>query len=85
MQTANAMPLALGVVPEERRAAGLKHVVDDIHAHEDHVTAGEVGYPYMLRALMEGGRSDVLMAMMMRKDGRWEPVVCSLMFVVCYE
>lgn len=67
-QTANAMPLALGVVPEDKRAAVLEHVVADIHAHEDHVTTGEVGYPYLLRALMEGGRNDVLMAMMMRKD-----------------
>jgi alpha-L-rhamnosidase len=67
-QTANAMPLALGVVPEDKRAVVLEHVVADIHAHEDHVTTGEVGYPYLLRALMEGGRNDVLMAMMMRKD-----------------
>jgi alpha-L-rhamnosidase len=67
-QTANAMPLALGVVPEDKRAAVLEHVVADIHAHEDHVTTGEVGYPYLLRALMEGGRNDVLLAMMLRKD-----------------
>jgi alpha-L-rhamnosidase len=67
-QTANAMPLALGVVPEERRAAVLAHVIADIHAHDDHVTAGEIGYPYMLRALTEAGRSDVVMAMLMRKD-----------------
>lgn len=67
-QTANAMPLALGLVPEAQQAEVLEHVVADIHAHNDHVTAGEVGYPYMLRALMAGGRSDVVMAMMMRKD-----------------
>jgi alpha-L-rhamnosidase len=67
-QTANAMPLALGLVPEERRAAVLEHVVEDIHAHNDHVTTGEVGYPYMVRALTENGRSDVLLAMMLRTD-----------------
>jgi alpha-L-rhamnosidase len=67
-QTANAMPLALGIVPEDRRAAVLEHIVADIHAHQDHVTTGEVGYPYLLRALMEGGRNDVLLAMMLRKD-----------------
>ena len=43
-QTANAMPLALGVVPAERRAQVLAHIVADIHSHNDHVTAGEVGY-----------------------------------------
>jgi hypothetical protein len=67
-QTANAMPLALGVVPEERRAKVLERVVVDIEEHEYHITTGEVGYPYMLRALMEGGRNDVVMAMMLRKD-----------------
>jgi alpha-L-rhamnosidase len=67
-QTANAMPLALGVVLEERRAAVLAHVVADIHAHQDHVTTGEIGYPYLLRALMEAGRDDVILAMMLRKD-----------------
>lgn len=67
-QTANAMPLALGIVPENKRAAVLAHVVEDIHAHNDHVTTGEVGYPYLLRALMEAGRSDVVLALMLRKD-----------------
>jgi alpha-L-rhamnosidase len=32
------------------------------------VTTGEVGYPYMVRALTENGRSDVLLAMMLRTD-----------------
>jgi len=67
-QTAEAMPLALGIVPEERRAAVLEHIVADIHAHDDHITTGEVGYPYLLRALMEAGRDDVLLAMLLRKD-----------------
>jgi hypothetical protein len=67
-QTANAMPLALGVVPEERRAAVLQRVVVDIEQHDYHITTGEVGYPYLLRALMDGGRNDVVMAMMLRKD-----------------
>jgi hypothetical protein len=67
-QTANAMPLALGVVPEERRALVLAHVVADIQAHDDHITTGEVGYPYLLRVLMESGRNDLVLAMMLRKD-----------------
>jgi hypothetical protein len=67
-QTANAMPLALGIVPEVRRAAVLQHIVDDIRAHNDHITTGEVGYPYLLRALMQAGRSDIVLAMLERKD-----------------
>jgi hypothetical protein len=67
-QTANAMPLALGIVPDERRAGVLAHIVADIHAHDDHITTGEVGYPYLLRALTAAGRTDVVMAMMLRRD-----------------
>ena len=67
-QTANAMPLALGVVPVERRAQVLAHIVSDIQSHNDHVTTGEVGYPYLLRALADGGRDDVILAMMLRQD-----------------
>ena len=67
-QTANAMPLDLGIVPADHRAEVLAHVVADIHAHNYHVTTGEVGYPYMLRALMDNGENDLLMAMMLRKD-----------------
>jgi alpha-L-rhamnosidase len=67
-QTAQAMPLALGIVPEASRGAVLEHMIADIHAHKDHVTTGEVGFPYMVRVLMESGRSDVLLAMMRRTD-----------------
>jgi len=67
-QTANAMPLTLGVVPQDRRAQVLAHLIADIHAHNDHVTTGEIGYPYLLRALAGGGKDDVILAMMLRKD-----------------
>ena len=67
-QTASAMPLALGIVPEEHKAAVLAHIVADIEAHDNHITTGEVGYPYLLRALMEAGRDDVELAMLLRKD-----------------
>jgi hypothetical protein len=59
-QTANAMPLALGMVPEELRAAVLSRLVDDIRAHHNHTTAGDVGFHYVIQALAEGGRSDVI-------------------------
>lgn len=67
-QTANAMPLVVGLVPQERRAAVLDHLVADIHQHQDHVTAGDVGFHYVVRALTDGGRSDVLYAMLSRTD-----------------
>jgi hypothetical protein len=63
-QTAYAMPLALGLVPEERRAAVLDKLVRDIVAHGNHTTAGDIGFHYVIQALSEGGRSDVIYDML---------------------
>ena len=63
-QTANAMPLALGMVPEPSRAAVLRNLVHDIEQHQYHVTAGDVGYHYVVRALTDAGRSDVMAKML---------------------
>jgi hypothetical protein len=62
-QTAQAMPLVLGLVPEEHRARVLEALVRDVRAHGDGTTAGDVGYRYVLRALADGGRSDVIFDM----------------------
>ena len=67
-QTAQAMPLALGMVPEDRRSAVLDALVADIRAHHNHTTAGEIGFHYVIDALMTGGRSDVLLDMLSRTD-----------------
>jgi len=67
-QTANAMPLALGLVPAGRQAEVMEHLVADIRAHENHVTAGDIGFHYVVRALTDGGRSDVLNDMLLRTD-----------------
>jgi hypothetical protein len=57
-QCANAVPLVMGFVPPPDRAAVLEHLVRDVR--EKGVTAGDVGYRYLLRALADGGRSDVI-------------------------
>jgi len=67
-QTAQAMPLVVGLVPETDRAAVLDALVADIRAHQNHVTAGDVGYHYVVDALLENGRSDVLLDMLQRTD-----------------
>ncbi len=59
-QTANAMPLAIGLVPAKHRRAVLANLVADIRAHGNHVTAGDIGYLYVIVSLMQGGRADVL-------------------------
>ena len=67
-QTAQAMPLALGMVPDGERAPVLNALVADIRAHQNHTTSGEVGYHYAVEALLDGGRSDVLLDMLERTD-----------------
>ncbi len=59
-QTANAMPLAIGLVPARHRAGVLANLIANIRAHGNHVTAGDIGFLYVILALMRGGRGDVL-------------------------
>ena len=66
-QTAQAMPLVLGLVPENLRQAVLDNLIKDIRAHGDHVTAGDIGFHYVVRALTDNGRSDVLFDMLSRR------------------
>jgi alpha-L-rhamnosidase len=67
-QTALAMPLALGLVPEGHRPAVLDNLVEEIRKNNNHVTAGDIGFHYVVRALSDGGRSDVLNDMLSRTD-----------------
>lgn len=59
-QTANAIPLVMGLVEPAARPAVLDTVVRDVRARGNALTAGDVGYRYLLRALAEGGRSEVI-------------------------
>jgi hypothetical protein len=62
-QCANAMALDLGLVEPASRPAVLQHIVDDLARQHYAMTIGEVGLPYLLRALAAGGRSDVIFDM----------------------
>jgi alpha-L-rhamnosidase len=67
-QTAQAMPLALGMVPAGERTNVLNALIADIRAHQNHTTCGEVGYHYEVEALLDAGSSDVLYDMLERTD-----------------
>jgi alpha-L-rhamnosidase len=62
-QCANAIPLVMGLVDATNRAGVLEAIVRDVRAHTNALTAGDVGYRYLLRALADGGRSDVIFDM----------------------
>jgi len=59
-QTANAMALALGMVDQAHQSAVLERLVMDIRKRGNQQTAGDVGFFYLLEALGQHGRSDVI-------------------------
>lgn len=59
-QCANSIPLVMGLVEPKNRSAVLEAVVRDVRQRGNALTTGDVGYRYLLRALAEGGRSDVI-------------------------
>jgi hypothetical protein len=67
-QTADAMPLVLDLVPEGHRPAVLANLIADIRRHANHVTAGDIGFQYVVRALSEAGRSDVVYDILSRSE-----------------
>jgi alpha-L-rhamnosidase len=62
-QCANAIPLVMNLCEPANRAAVLDAIVADVRQHGNAITAGDVGYRYLLKALAEGGRSDVIFDM----------------------
>lgn len=67
-QCALAMPLALGMVPAGRERAVLDNLVAAVRANGNGVTAGDVGFRYVLDALTAHHRDDVIDAMMRVTD-----------------
>jgi len=59
-QTSNILPLFLDMVPEDKKEAVLKSLVDDIRiSHSDHFNTGIVGTGYILDVLTKYGKADL--------------------------
>ena len=67
-QTAMAMPLSLGLVAENNKAAVMKNMVDSITASGKKLTAGDIGFHFLIQALHEGGASQLIYDMNYRDD-----------------
>jgi len=60
-QTSNAIPLYLGMVPEDRIDAVLKNLIEDIvTTHKGHLSTGMLGTNALVYALPEHGAADVM-------------------------
>ncbi|TLM89777.1 family 78 glycoside hydrolase catalytic domain [Hymenobacter jeollabukensis] len=67
-QAANAVAVYMGLVAPEHKAAVVDNLVRDIQSRQNALTAGDIGYRYVLRVLEDAGRSDVIFAMNSRSD-----------------
>ncbi|WP_413669087.1 family 78 glycoside hydrolase catalytic domain [Mucilaginibacter sp. Mucisp86] len=67
-QAANAMSVYAGLVEPQYKAALVNNIVKDIRDHGNALTAGDIGYRYLLRVLDDEGRSDVIYDMNSRAD-----------------
>jgi hypothetical protein len=67
-QTAMAMPLCVGLVEEQYRKAVFNNLTDSIRAGDKKLTAGDIGFHFLVQALDEGGASQLLYEMNNRED-----------------
>ena len=62
-QTSNVLPLFLGITGEHKDAV-LQSLINDIHAHGDRLTTGDVGNRYLFRVLADHGQNELLLRML---------------------
>ncbi len=67
-QAALSMALYFGLVPKEDRFRVLERLVADLESKEWKQSTGEVSFRYMLQALAQNGRSDVIYRVIDRTD-----------------
>jgi alpha-L-rhamnosidase len=67
-QTAYSMPLYFGMVDEKCNKDVLKNLVNSINSNGKKLTAGDIGYRYLLRTLEEAGQSQLIFEMNSKTD-----------------
>jgi alpha-L-rhamnosidase len=67
-QTANAMALYMGLVEPQYKQAVVNALIKDIRNRNNALTAGDIGYRYVLKALEDAGHHDVIFDMNNRDD-----------------
>jgi hypothetical protein len=67
-QTAISMPLVVGLVDDENREEVVQTLVESIANSKYELTAGDVGFNYLVKALESNGQNEVLYKMNARDD-----------------
>jgi len=63
-----SMPLCVGLVDDPFREKVLKNLLDSIQADGNALTAGDIGFHYLVEVLTDGGASQLLFEMNNRDD-----------------
>jgi alpha-L-rhamnosidase len=75
-QTAQILPLYLGMIPEEQRQRVLDRLVQNIHQRQDHISTGFIGTLHLLLGLPDAGQAELTHAMVMQPDSPgWNTLV----------
>jgi len=67
-QTANAISVYMDLVEPQYKEAVINNIVKDLRDRGNSLTAGDIGFRYLLRVLDDAGRSDMIYAMNSRTD-----------------
>jgi hypothetical protein len=67
-QTANAMAVYMNLVEPQYKEAVIENIIRDIRSRNNSLTAGDIGYRYLLCVLYDAGRDDVIFDMNSRSD-----------------
>ncbi len=67
-QTAYAMSLYTGLIPESDKEKVFENLIDSITWNNYRLTSGDIGYHFLVRVLSENGRSDIVYRMNNRSD-----------------
>jgi len=67
-QAGSAMALYMGLVPENFRDSVMAGIVGDLRKRNSALTAGDIGFRYLVQVLEKEGRSDLIFNMNSRSD-----------------
>jgi hypothetical protein len=67
-QTAMSMPLYVGLVDEVNRGPVLENLVDSINHKNKKITAGDIGFYFLLKTLESSGKSQLIYDMINKDD-----------------
>ena len=67
-QTSYSMPLFFGMVDDTLKRDVVKNLINSINNNDKALTAGDIGYRYLLRTLEEAGQSQIIFDMNSKTD-----------------